>query len=375
MYQTNNAMSVESLKSTTDSLLSFESGVPEAAGMDSIPDIEAENEELLATSKSLVHSEFCSKLVHFEVKGTLYSISDALLPGCGYMASVIDQEDPLAGTLEVNPMGLDITVSEMNNIMRVLHARQLSTPLDLTIEQWSEALHIATIWRLTAAHEYIVERITNLFPDQPPIDRIALADQCGVQEWLNPAYQTICTRADPPTMNEGVQRLGFDRLVALFTIREACRSSPPPPVVMSDTRPAWCRHCNTTQKAYGFSSTHLSCSYCGSIVPMPKPTEMDVISAEIASKMIKDSKELSWKPVEDEAITAIPTAPDIILADNSRAATVKQPSGSGSSTVQKNMKGRKECKAPGKPANTGRGSPKFHNGPQADEEAGRIVHE
>ncbi|KAG8999733.1 hypothetical protein FRB94_014086 [Tulasnella sp. JGI-2019a] len=176
------------------------------------------------------------------------------------MKSAVDQEDPLAGTLEESPMELDITVSEMENIMNVPHARQLSSPLKLTIEQWSEALHIATVWRLTAVREYIIERITSLFPSQPPVDRIGLADRCGVQQWFSPAYETICTRTDAPTMNEGVERLGFDRIIALFTIREACHKIPSSPVLsthqpaLSAPRPGWCTDCNSTRIFYGYSS-------------------------------------------------------------------------------------------------------------------------
>ncbi|KAG8999734.1 hypothetical protein FRB94_014088 [Tulasnella sp. JGI-2019a] len=306
-------MSVESLISATDSLSSFDSVVPKAAGMDSTvtlqPDIKVEDEELPMPSKSLVHSAFCSKLVHFEVEGTLYSILDTLLPGCEYTTSAVDQEDPLAGTFEENPMELDITVSEMDNIMNVPHTRQLSSPLKLTIEQGSEALQIATIWRLTAAREYIIERITSLFPNQPPVYRIALADRCGVQQWFSPAYETICTRADAPTMNEGVERLGFGRIIALFTIREACYKIPSAPVV-SAGQPAWCNRCGTTRTLYpsSSSSSYVHCSNCGYTIPIPPPTATIVASAEIASMLIKGSKELSWKAVE-EVKAGTPAAP------------------------------------------------------------------
>ncbi|KAG8999735.1 hypothetical protein FRB94_014089 [Tulasnella sp. JGI-2019a] len=357
-------MSVESLISATDSLSSFDSVVPEAAGMDATvilqPDIKVEDEELPMPSKSLVRSAFCSKLVHFEVEGTLYSISDTLLPGCGYMASAVDQEDPLSGTLEENPMELDITVSEMDNIMSVLHARQLSSPLKLVIEQWSEALHVATIWRLASAREYIIERITKLFPDQPPIDRIALADRCGVQEWLNPAYETICTRADPPTMNEGVERLGFDRIVALFTIREACRGSPPSsavsPVVSPAVSPyqsAWCHYCNATRQVYSVSPSHYECPHCGGRIPKSTSGLAATISGGIASKMIKDCKGLRWKVAEEDAKAGTPTAPDILSADAPRVVTNKPSSQSSSSTVKKGMKEKKRGKAVSKLANTG----------------------
>ncbi|KAG9028342.1 hypothetical protein FRB95_006569 [Tulasnella sp. JGI-2019a] len=277
----------------------------------------------------------------------LYSISDSLLPGRGYMRSAVDQEDPLSGALEESPMELDITVLEMDNVMSVLHARQLSSPLKLAIEQWSEALHIATIWRLTAAREYTIERITSLFPNQPPVDRIALADLCGVQQWFNPAYETICTRADAPTMNEGVQRLGFDRIIALFTIREACRKIPPAPVV-SANQSAWCNSCRATRTFYSSSSTHVHCLYCGHTIPISSPTATVVASAEIASKLVKDSKELSWKTAEEEAKAETPSAPEI-LSDALRNVINKLSPQSKYSAAKGGMKGKKGCKGLGKP--------------------------
>ncbi|KAG8845168.1 hypothetical protein FRB96_002612, partial [Tulasnella sp. 330] len=195
--------------------------------MDATVTLEPKAESMAPPAKALPRSPFFCNPVYFEMKveGTMYSVSEALLPGRGYMvSSVYEEHDGLFDSSESNPIELDITASEMDSIMSVLHAKQMSSPLNLTIEQWSKALHITTLWRLTTAREYIIKRFTALFPDQPPIDRITLADKCGVTQWLNPAYETLCTRPNPPSFEEGIEMLGVKRIVAIFTIREACRA-------------------------------------------------------------------------------------------------------------------------------------------------------
>lgn len=167
----------------------------------------------------------------------------------------------------------------------------MNSPLVLTIEQWSEALYITTLWSLTAAREYIIERVETLFPNQPPIDRIALADRCEVEKWLDPAYQTLCTRPNPPSKKDGVERLGFDRLLAIFTTREACRAVPPP------SQQVYCNRCCCMQdtSAYDGDTTKRVCNYryCGTIIDVPGITP----SETVAAIMVKDAEELNAKPV------------------------------------------------------------------------------
>ncbi|KAG8984447.1 hypothetical protein FRB94_004796 [Tulasnella sp. JGI-2019a] len=290
--------SVESLLSATDSLSSLEPVIvdsnPAAHKMDSNttskPD--NENEEVPAPLELHVDSEFFSQLVYFKVNTTLYNVSDTLLPGCGYLASVTNHEDQFDGASISHPIPLNITISEMNSIMRVLHARQTSAPLVLTIQQWSEALHIATIWDITSAREYIIDRISMLFFDQPPIDRIVLADRCGVKQWFYPAYEELCVRRHPPTTEEGIEMLGVDRIVAIFTIREALRAPASSPI--NDTiRPGRPRKMSDTER-----------------VTAPTPnTPAPVISIDNASRMIRDNRVLSLTVAEEEGYDKIPVTP------------------------------------------------------------------
>ncbi|KAG8887487.1 hypothetical protein FRB98_009568 [Tulasnella sp. 332] len=170
------------------------------------------------------------------VERTIYSISKMLLPGRGCLMPSC-HEDEFVDTSETNPLELNITSSEMNS-MAALRAKWASgvfsfhfllhddevtivsldryTPhITLTVKQCNEALYIATLWHLIVAQDYIIERISTLFTDQPPIDRIALGDRCGVTQWLHPVYETLCTRTNPPAFEEHIEKLGVKRIVAL----------------------------------------------------------------------------------------------------------------------------------------------------------------
>lgn len=88
---------------------------------------------------------------------------------------------------------------------------------ELTLQEWSEAFHIATLWGFEQLRAYIIKTTDSIAQD--PMDRIQLADQCGLTEWLHPAYAKLCARDTSLTAEEG-RRLGFERFAALSRIRE-----------------------------------------------------------------------------------------------------------------------------------------------------------
>ncbi|KAG9010575.1 hypothetical protein FRB93_003843 [Tulasnella sp. JGI-2019a] len=158
--------------------------------------------------------------VYFLVEDSLYNIPEILFPGAGYLTSALSSAE---GTSEEEPIELDITTSQMDNLLSVLLARHIHSPPELTLSQWSEALGLATFWKLDAARNFVINNITQRFPDHLA-EHIKLADAYGVSQWLQPAYAKICTRTDPPTEHEAIA-LGAKRLVTLWKIRDVCRQS------------------------------------------------------------------------------------------------------------------------------------------------------
>lgn len=87
----------------------------------------------------------------------------------------------------------------------------------MTLQEWLEAFQIATLWGFEQLRVYIIKTMDSIVQD--PLDRIQLADQYGLTEWLYPAYAKLCARDASLTAEEG-RRLGFERLAALSRIRE-----------------------------------------------------------------------------------------------------------------------------------------------------------
>lgn len=52
-----------------------------------------------------------------------------------------------------------------------------------------------------------------------PFDRIQIADDYGLTDWLYPAYAKLCARDASLTFEEG-RRIGFERFAVLVKIRE-----------------------------------------------------------------------------------------------------------------------------------------------------------
>ncbi|KAG8842070.1 hypothetical protein FRB96_006323 [Tulasnella sp. 330] len=59
-------------------------------------------------------------------------------------------------------------------------ASRMDDPPHLTIDQWSAALYLATMWHFDAARKYAIQQIESEYAEQSPVDRIILAGKCQV---------------------------------------------------------------------------------------------------------------------------------------------------------------------------------------------------
>ncbi|KAG8843550.1 hypothetical protein FRB96_003913 [Tulasnella sp. 330] len=201
-------------------------------------------------------TEFFLTSIFFLVEDKIYCVPEMMFPGAGYLTSSIGTGN---GKSEDAPMHLDITISEMDNLMSVLLARQIFSPIKLTMVQWGEALGLSTRWKLDVARNFAIDQITSNFPYNLA-SKIRLADAYDVEKWLKPAYHIIATRDTPPTEAE-VTALGSKRLVALYKIREAYRR----PQVQVKQTSMRCSGCNKVWVFEGTLSSlpgRLGCSDC-----------------------------------------------------------------------------------------------------------------
>ncbi|KAG8978187.1 hypothetical protein FRB94_014316 [Tulasnella sp. JGI-2019a] len=290
MHKSETNMSLESVISDTDSLAKPDSAFQPPV----VKDSSASNEAARIgkpQKRYKKRTEFCLTLVSFLVEDTLYSIPEMMFPGAGYLKSAINLA---SGKSEDEPVELDITISEMDSLMSVLLDRRINSPLDLTIEKWGQALGLATLWKLDAARNFIIDHITRHFPDNL-VDQIRLADDNDVGQWLHPAYETICKRDTPPTVQE-VIALGPDRLVAILKIRETCRKP-----TQKDYLRFKCNYCSNIWLFDGsgllVSNLRGPCHSGHSLIPLAaEPASSSSTTTESVEQLIKTSTELVVTP-------------------------------------------------------------------------------
>ncbi|KAG8871352.1 hypothetical protein FRB97_008774 [Tulasnella sp. 331] len=296
MYQSNKAMSVESLVSATDSsTTSTPRDVPIARVVEGsyAPSATVEEPQLDAKPTKALNrrTKFFLTSIYFQIEDKVYSVPDMLFPGAGYLKSAVGLG---GGSCEEEPMQLDVTVPQMDSLMSVLLDRRVNSPLDLTISQWGDALGLATRWKFEAARNFIIDQINTHFPDHLA-DRIKLADAYNICDWLEPVFEMLCTRLDPPTEEE-IMAVGPKRLAALWKIREACRQPPAPQRNLSRAHCIECARIWVFETSESQPPEHLRCTfhYSNNLVNDVSPQNPTVTAtpAVNAAELIKVSTAL-----------------------------------------------------------------------------------
>ncbi|KAI5890027.1 uncharacterized protein SCHCODRAFT_02630666 [Schizophyllum commune H4-8] len=118
----------------------------------------------------------------------------------------------------------DVDVVELKGVSRADFDRFLSYmfPSSLgkcditTSEEWLSILRLADKWRFTDLRAHALGMLKST---ASPIDRILIAREFDVPDWLLPAFIDICMAPDPPSEAEAEQ-LGLSALVKIGRVRE-----------------------------------------------------------------------------------------------------------------------------------------------------------
>src|SRR5882762_2998724 len=107
-----------------------------------------------------------------------------------------------------------------NNILGLIsRCRNFKQHDVTTVKGWSSILKLATQWGFTSIRELSVDALGRI---ASPVERLALAHAYDIDEWLLPAYSSLCQRAEPLTTEEG-RRIGVDDVVLISQVRECMR--------------------------------------------------------------------------------------------------------------------------------------------------------
>jgi len=169
------------------------------------------------------HPIFYEEPWFLQVEGVLYALppSQIDMPGFDYyISNLANAKLGVTGKSPDQPIPFpDITKSQLDAFLAVVYAQQIEEPLQLTTQQWSNALHLAKLWGSNAVWIHYIDHIGLDFARDDPIDYIEFALKCRVDHWLEPAYNALCIRDMPISAAEG-ERLGYRKLIAVCRIRE-----------------------------------------------------------------------------------------------------------------------------------------------------------
>jgi hypothetical protein len=86
-------------------------------------------------------------------------------------------------------------------------------------DKWVSVLRLATRWNFPSFRALALEKLESV---EPSVDKLVLAHELNVTDWLLPSYVALCLRPEPLTLEEA-ERLRMADVVLIFTAREALK--------------------------------------------------------------------------------------------------------------------------------------------------------
>ncbi|KZP08362.1 hypothetical protein FIBSPDRAFT_703036, partial [Athelia psychrophila] len=125
--------------------------------------------------------------------------------------------ESVKGADEQNPIVLlDVSCSDFDEFLAILYPTDFRRPTEKTTAQWTSVLHLAAKWGFESIQLLAID---NLTATAIPVDKIVLGRRYGISDWLSGAYEAVCTRADPLTIEEGM-KLGVEDIIRVSAARQ-----------------------------------------------------------------------------------------------------------------------------------------------------------
>ncbi|KAG6328814.1 hypothetical protein ID866_10276 [Astraeus odoratus] len=124
------------------------------------------------------------------------------------------------GLSDENPIRLDgVSKNDFEQLLKALfHRKHGSLPcLPDGIEEWTSVLKLSTTWDFKAVRQAAID-VLNV-SQIGPVDRVVLARQYDIKDWLLPALNHLAQRPEPTSLEEA-GRMGIDFALKLASVRE-----------------------------------------------------------------------------------------------------------------------------------------------------------
>jgi len=140
-----------------------------------------------------VEHDFNFHIVVFEVENRLFQVlrNGFNVPGSPFEAMFTlpqAQTDNIEGSSLENPIHLQgIKVDHFRSFLRILYPFIGQKPV-VEFDEWVGVLNLATMWLFQEIRERAITQLSDLIEPKTVIERIALAREYRVVEWLRDAY-------------------------------------------------------------------------------------------------------------------------------------------------------------------------------------------
>ncbi|KAH7928711.1 hypothetical protein BV22DRAFT_1044493 [Leucogyrophana mollusca] len=123
------------------------------------------------------------------------------------------------GCSDDRPLRLElIRENDFRQLLKALfpdHRRSQKMPK--TFSEWRSVLKLSAMWEFESAKKLAVDHMSPMAID--PVDKICLARDYDVQQWLVPALNALVKRKEPIGMKDA-ERLGMELALKVAAIRE-----------------------------------------------------------------------------------------------------------------------------------------------------------
>ncbi|KAI0060616.1 hypothetical protein BV25DRAFT_1807240 [Artomyces pyxidatus] len=163
----------------------------------------------------------------FTVEGILYCVHRYyFVRDSPYFASRLPAPDARTGSTTFDPtdeIWRGITGADIDAFLSILFPLNFDSCDICSVEAWASVLHLSTKWGFASIRRLALR---NLVPitDALPVERLRLAREYAVEEWILPALTALCTRPTCPTLEEARRMVDAD-VVVVYTVREAILTS------------------------------------------------------------------------------------------------------------------------------------------------------
>ncbi|KAG5641738.1 hypothetical protein DXG03_004310 [Asterophora parasitica] len=83
---------------------------------------------------------------------------------------------------------------------------------------WISVLKLSNMWEMEKIRELAIDKLTSI--RMIPVEKIVLAKEYHVPQWLRSGYQELVDRGEMPTTEEA-RKISFESATGIFQIRES----------------------------------------------------------------------------------------------------------------------------------------------------------